>query len=358
MTGKTDTNPSFALKVQAYLWSTSLIAVVAAFCISVLFNVAGSRLYILVVYASLRLLVPGGMFGSERTPRGGVWRKFSEHYYAFKLLRKYLELEIVPAPTELAKAEAEKDAQFVFAAFPHGTNSDFRVLLDGMFREVIPNIIEQDRMRTLAASILFRIPIVREIALWTGCIDASRKCAEAALVQKKSLLVLPGGEAEQIRTIYGRERIFLTKRKGFIKLAMRTGVPVVPMYVFGSSDAYYTYPKNTDKNNSSNDSQKFDWSFYQLRHKLQKNFGICITLCSGLWGSPLCPLPKKTTIVFGKPIWFESSETPKSDSKSCGFEPTSEELDKGHALFVKELTALFDEHKTRLGYGDRTLEVI
>ena len=119
-----------------------------------------------------------------------------------------------------------------------------------------------------------------------------------------------------------------------------------------------TYPKDTDKNNSSNDSQKFDWSFYQLRHKLQKNFGVCITLCSGLWGSPLCPLPKKTTIVFGKPIWFESSETPKSDSKSCGFEPTSEELDKGHALFVKELTALFDEHKTRLGYGDRTLEVI
>ena len=146
----------------------------------------------------------------------------------------------------------------------------------------------------------------------------------------------------------------MSKRKGFIKLAMRKGVPVVPMYVFGSSDSYYTFHDADDK--SSN--KTFDWTFYTLRHKLMKNFGVCITICAGLWGSYLCPLPKKTTIVFGKPIYFQPSSTSEKDSSSIAFEPTAEELDQGHALFVKKLTALFDSHKTELGYGDRSLEVI
>ncbi len=302
----------------------------------------------MALYASLRALTPGGLLGMGKTPDGGSWRRFSETlFFPATIMRKYLELGFADLPPELVKAEAKEDSQFIFAAFPHGCNSDFRAIMDGVLGEVLPNLIRRDSVRALAASVLFKIPVVREIALWTGCIDASRKYAEMALEKQKSLVILPGGEAEQIRTTYGKEKIFLSRRKGFIKLAIRKGVPVVPMYVFGSSDSYTTYHR----------TNKFDWSFYNLRYTLMKNFGICIMVCTGLWGSYLCPLPKKTTIVFGKPIYFQPSSK-ESSNGSGGFEPTSEELDKGHTLFVKELTALFDEHKTRLGYGDRTLEVI
>ena len=218
----------------------------------------------------------------------------------------------------------------MIAIFPHGTNCDFRILMDGMLQEVLPNT--HGHIRTLTASVLFRIPIVREFGLWTGCIDARRKVAERALDNGRSLVVLPGGEAEQIRTQNSKERVYLSRRKGFIKLAMRKNVPVVPVYVFGSSDAYST-------------------SSFLIgpRMWLQKKFAICIPFAFGFCGSLFCPLPNQTTIVFGKPLSFKVKE--------IGM-PTDEELNKAHSLFCKELTRTFDEAKTDLGYGDRELEII
>jgi len=371
----TDTNPSLGLKVQTYLCINGILALILAVNIGgILLNVAGSRIYVLALYASLRLLTPGGFWNSGKKPeQPGSWRRFSEEFFfPATIIRRYLELSFTKPPPEFVKAEAEENSRFVFAAFPHGCNCEFRIASTGVLGEIVPNLVKRDAVRALAASILFKIPIVREVSLWTGCIDASRKCAEKALSQQKSLLICPGGEAEQIMTTYGREKVYLSNRKGFIKLAMRTGVPVVPIYVFGSSDSYYTYG-NADVNDHEN--RYFDWTFYKLRYKLMKNFGICITVCSGLWGSQLCPLPKKTTLVCGKPIRFEPSgsnnKTTKaspttegssngSSNPTCngGFEPTNEELDKAHAVFVSELTVLFDTHKEKLGYGDRTLEVI
>mmetsp|Transcript_44225 Transcript_44225/g.92107 ORF Transcript_44225/g.92107 Transcript_44225/m.92107 type:complete len:388 (-) Transcript_44225:1169-2332(-) len=377
-----DTSPSFGLKLRVYLYQSAILGIIIAFNIGgILFNLAGSRIYVVAFYVSLRLLTPGGSMGSQKTPPGGAWRRFSEHwFFPLEPLRSYLGLAFAEPPREFVEAEAKPGAQFLFAAFPHGIGADYRLPMDGVVREVMPNLVEKDKMRYLAASVLFSIPLVRELCLWTGCIDAGRKHAEAALSEphNKSLLVLPGGEAEQIQTIYGKEKLYLSKRKGFIKLAMRKGVPVVPMYVFGSSDAYYTFHSDDDDDDKNNN--KFDWTFYKLRYRLMKNFGICITVACGLWGNPLCPLPKKMTIVTGRPIRFErqqqqaaAAEKPPGSGKSegdsagdgvvasaaaTGFEPTTEELDAGHALFVRELTALFDAHKSRLGYGDRTLEVI
>lgn len=373
-----DTNPVFALKLKVYLCQALILGLILAVNIgALLLNWNGSRVWVFVLYASLRLMTPGGMFGSEKTAEGGSWRKFSEVYFIpSAVMRRYLQLDFGELPKEFVAAEARENSQFIFACFPHGCNSDYRIVMDAIIRQVAPNLVERDNMRYLAASVLFQIPIVRELTLWTGCIDASRNVADKALSQKKSLGIQVGGEAEQISTTYGKERVYLSKRKGFVKLAMRKGVPVVPVYVFGCNDSYYTYHATTTTGN-----HKFDWSFYKLRYKLMKNFGVCIMVHTGLWGSWMCPLPKKTTIVFGKPIRFQpkgktttatatntssaegssDGDTPREsegNDESEGFEPTAEELDEAHALFVKELTALFNAHKERLGYGDRTLEVI
>jgi 1-acyl-sn-glycerol-3-phosphate acyltransferase len=188
------------------------------------------------------------------------------------------------------------------------------------------------KIQMLAASVLFRIPLVRELALWTGCIDARRSVAERALDKGRSIVVLPGGEAEQIRTIYGKEIVYLKQRKGFVKLAMQKGVPVIPTYVFGVNDYYYTSPV-----------------FFGARQWLQRTCGICIPLAIGYWGSIFCPLPVATTIVVGKPLTF--------DVQKKGF-PSADELDAGHANFCSALQELFDEHKIALGYGDRELEIV
>lgn len=327
--------PSFGLKVQTFschLLATSVILGVNLG--GILLNIGGSRVYVLSAYIMVRVLTPGGGWGSERTPQGGAWRKFSEDYFfPSRLVRRYLKLSFAkPLPKALVEAESKPDAQFIIAAFPHGCNSDFRIAMDAMLGDAFPNLAKRDKVRALAASVLFWIPIVRELSLWSSCINASRPIAEKALDARKTLLILPGGEAEQIRTTYGKERVYVQKRKGFVKLAIRKGIPIVPMYVFGCSDSYYTY--NNDL-------------FPRFRQWLVQSFGICITLCSGLWGNPLCPLPKTTTMVLAAPMAFPQSN-----------EPTSAEIDAAHSLFIEQLKKLFDANKERLGYGDRTLEIL
>lgn len=271
--------------------------------------------------------------GWTSNPESTRWPAFSKSFFVFVLLRDYLGLTIhQPLPKGLVKAEQNKDdnAQYIIAVFPHGTAADYRVAMDGMLDQAFPN--SYHKVRTLGASVLLMIPLVREVFTWTSGIDASRPVAEKALDKGYSLLVLPGGEAEQIRTVYQRERVYLKNRKGFLKLALRKGVPVVPVYIFGASDYYQT----------SN-------VLLGPRMWMVKNLGICIPFAVGQWGSILCPRPVKTTIVFGEPLFFAIK-----DVKS----PTTEELNAAHQKFCCALMSLFDEHKERLGYSERTLEVL
>lgn len=39
---------------------------------------------------------------------------------------------------------------------------------------------------------------------------------------------------------FGKEVLYLTKRMGFVKLALRNGTPLVPAYVFGANDIFRT----------------------------------------------------------------------------------------------------------------------
>ena len=279
----------------------------------------------------------------ELTPHGNAaWPWFSQNFFIFRHLRQTLDITFLdfPHPTAAATTAAAATTvppQYIYACHPHGVASDYRVLMDGMFcqRNVYP--------KTLAATILFRLPLIREIALVTACLDARKSVAEAILRSGQSILVLPGGEAEQIRTQHGRELIYLKNRKGFIKLALRHGVPVVPMYAFGVSDYYYT----------SN-------VWLAPRVWLTKQFQICLPLAVGLWRSPFCPLPQTTTIVFGEPLTFQSSRSSSGDdagpSKNTNID--DEQLDAAHKAFMDALIKLFDTHKERLGYGDRKLEIV
>ena len=338
MTDKTLSKPTILTALLAYLTWNGTFLIILFFNLCLLFgsnfitisSTIGTRLFCTFVYVGVAVLFPFGGWRSHLND-GMPWREFSQkHYFPGSIMRSYLKMTFGELPPGLVEAEAKPDAQFIFAAFPHGCGSEFRIILEGCIQNVLPNIVKQNKLRTLAASILFRIPLIREVALWTGCIDANRRTASKALDRGKSLLILPGGEAEQILTTYGKERIYLSSRKGFIKLAMRKNIKVVPTYVFGSSDLFYTS------------------SFLHGPRKLiQKKLGICIPICFGLFGS-LCPLPRKVTIVFGEPLVFATK----------GPEPTTDELDHAHETFCKELVHLFDEHKESMGYNHRKLEII
>jgi hypothetical protein len=65
-------------------------------------------------------------------------------------------------------------------------------------------------------------------------------------------------------TVRGEERIYLKKRKGFIKLALREGCEVCPVYAFGESDLYH-----------------HSGFLLSMRRWLQKNCGFAAMIISG-----------------------------------------------------------------------------
>lgn len=270
--------------------------------------------------------------GAEKdTKRRRAWPAFSLRFWLLKFMREYFPQRVhVPNGFPALKAE-EKDAasqQYLFALHPHGCMSEYRLLLDGQLLELLPGLGGR-QVCWLAASVLFRLPMAREFCLWSGCVDAGRATAERMLKAGHSVGVIPGGEHEQLLTTYGQEIVYVKKRLGFVKLALRFGVPLVPCYVFGVSDLYKTS------------------SFLiGTRMALVKMLGVAVPICFGSYGLPAAPFKQPVNIVLGQPLRFE-----KNDS------PTDEQVVDAHAKYVEALQKLFDDNKAKYGCGDRTLQL-
>jgi 2-acylglycerol O-acyltransferase 2 len=60
------------------------------------------------------------------------------------------------------------------------------------------------------------------------------------LENKFSLLILPGGSLEilEAHPHVDEQVLVLERRKGFIELALKYGIPLVPVYSFGATELY------------------------------------------------------------------------------------------------------------------------
>jgi 1-acyl-sn-glycerol-3-phosphate acyltransferase len=79
-------------------------------------------------------------------------------------------------------------------------------------------------------------PRLAKLAVKTGALPAHPQMAIAALEKGSSLLVYPGGAQDVFRPYSQRNQICLAGRKGFIKLALREKVPIIPLISWGAHD--------------------------------------------------------------------------------------------------------------------------
>ncbi|WP_017325085.1 lysophospholipid acyltransferase family protein [Synechococcus sp. PCC 7336] len=79
-------------------------------------------------------------------------------------------------------------------------------------------------------------PQMGALASRLGAVQAHPKMAVAALQQQASVLVYPGGARDVFRPHRLRDRIHLAEHTGFIKLALRQEVPIVPIVSWGAHD--------------------------------------------------------------------------------------------------------------------------
>jgi 1-acyl-sn-glycerol-3-phosphate acyltransferase len=92
------------------------------------------------------------------------------------------------------------------------------------------------RFHQLAHSLAIAWPIAGDLLRMSGTIQASQRNAEQALKSGAPVLVYPGGDWETHRPSWESDKIDFAGRKGFIRLALDAGVPIVPVVSIGGQE--------------------------------------------------------------------------------------------------------------------------
>jgi 1-acyl-sn-glycerol-3-phosphate acyltransferase len=89
----------------------------------------------------------------------------------------------------------------------------------------------------LAYDLLFAVPGVGPFLRRLGAVPADAGAAGSALSGGACVLVYPGGDLEACRPWTQRNKIDFAGRTGFVRLALRSGVPVIPVVAHGAHHA-------------------------------------------------------------------------------------------------------------------------
>jgi len=167
---------------------------------------------------------------SEWLRRSKIWSLFAGYFPARLHRSQFLE------PTR----------KYVFGYHPHGIISHgafaaFATEALG-FSQLFPGIT--NTLLTLDSN--FRIPLYRDYALRMGLASVSRESCENLLScggpnnegMGRAITIVIGGARESLDARPRLLRLILKRRKGFVKLAIRTGADLVPVLAFGENDLY------------------------------------------------------------------------------------------------------------------------
>ena len=95
----------------------------------------------------------------------------------------------------------------------------------------------------LAHRMVFQVPLVRELLPRIGALPAAPEVARRTLTAGKDLLVFPGGDWEAARPFGDRKKIDFAGRHGFVRIALETGVPLVPIVICGAAETMLIFSR-------------------------------------------------------------------------------------------------------------------
>lgn len=238
--------------------------------------------------------------------------------------------------------------KYIFGYHPHGIISHgafaaFATEALG-FSQLFPNIT--NTLLTLDNN--FRVPFYREYALLMGLASVSRESCENLLSRGgtngegmgRAITIVIGGARESLDAQPSSLRLVLKRRKGFVKMAIRTGADLVPTLAFGENELYdQVQPEE-----------------HPLIHKIQliikKILGFTVPLfhARGVFNYDvgLMPYRRPLNIVTGHPIKVQQS--PKPDDAY---------VDQIHDEYTKELERIWEAWKDEFASERRgELEIV
>ena len=139
----------------------------------------------------------------------------------------------------------------------------------------------------------------------------------------RAITIVIGGARESLDALPYSLRLVLRRRKGFVKMAIRTGADLVPVLAFGENDLYDQFQA---------DSHPTIHNFQLLVKKLL-GFTIPLFHARGVFNYDvgLMPYRRPLNIVVGRPVRVAQAS-----------KPAQEDIDRVHEEYVQELERLWD----------------
>ncbi|XP_065213887.1 2-acylglycerol O-acyltransferase 2-like [Planococcus citri] len=286
-------------------------------------------LLIFTKYWYLPVLYFSWIFLDRNTPlRGGRKLKWLRNSRIWNYYRDYFPVRLVKT------ADLAADKNYVFCVYPHGVASVASLLnfqsnathFDDLYPGIDPYLV--------VLNVNYRIPFTKDIWLALGAIGAAEESILYCLNGKPgtSCVIMPGGAKEALLSSPGDCKCVLKNRKGFVRVAMKSGAALVPVFSFGENDVF--------------EQLSGPWVLW-LQEQLRSIIGIapCIIKGRGFFQYSFGVLPQRrpVTSVVGAPI-----HVPKTQN------PSQELVDEYHQKYVDALVALFEQYKAKYHVnGDR-----
>jgi 2-acylglycerol O-acyltransferase 2 len=217
------------------------------------------------------------------------------------------------------------DSKTMLALGPHG------ILTIGWQTLISSPEYRKLGFKWLVAEIMSLIPFLADINTWSNIVSCAKDNMIEIMESGENIALIPGGFEEA--TLYKRNhfRLYLKRRKGFIKYALKYGYCIQPCFVFGEEKTYW----------------QLDMGSYFKKISLWLNhFKIPTTFFVGKF----LFLPDNNidiVVVVGKTI-----KIPTIDN------PTKDEIKKYHTQYIEAIQDIFERHKICLGYPpDSVLEI-
>ncbi|NWX21071.1 MOGT2 acyltransferase, partial [Aegotheles bennettii] len=273
----------------------------------------------------------------EKPRKGGRRIHILRKCIVWKYMKDYFPITLVKT------AELDPRQNYLMGFHPHGVLAagaflNFCTEASG-FSTLFPGITPHLMM----LSLWFRIPFFRDYVMSGGLVDSDKESASYVLQKPEggnALAIIVGGAQEALDARPGSCTLLLKNRKGFVRLAIEHGTPLVPIFSFGDNDLFDQVR-----------NPKGSW-LRKVQHWLQQIMGISLPLfhARGIfqYSFGLIPYRRPIFTVVGKPIPVQRKHR-----------PSNEEVDQVHQKYLNELCKLFEEHKAKYNIPeDRHLEFI
>jgi hypothetical protein len=170
-------------------------------------------------------------------------------------------------------------------------------------------------LRWLVEDDQFHAPFLGTFLSRLGAVRACQENAERLLLREELLAVFPEGNKGAQKRYDERYRLQRFGRGGYVKLALRTGAPVLPVAIVGGEDAAWG-------SKSSGASRWAQFPFFALRRSMRQ---------FGALGVP--PLPSRWRIVIGA----EVKEIARQDAAATSDDGLIHELNECVRSAVQQL---------------------